>query len=164
MTKHTGSKYEMTKGLDVAEIAKLVRKDLKKAGYRASVRISRYSMGRSIQVEVKDLPKGTNLAEAVEWVAYPGAADGEYESPADIGNKGWFRPVALTAVENIVKAYQIAENDLQTDYFWSNFHISTDMAETLRETCTEAHIAKLSAPAEPQKSSQVEMLETLGLL
>lgn len=50
-----GSKYEETKDLDIAEVAKLVRKDLAalKLPVKPSVRISRYSGGQSLDVSVK---------------------------------------------------------------------------------------------------------------
>lgn len=49
-----GAKYEMTEDLDIKEIAKLVRADLKTKfpGVKASVRIERYSMGQAINVDI----------------------------------------------------------------------------------------------------------------
>lgn len=57
---HKGSKYEATRDLDVAEVAKLIRKDLKNLQARGElpghlkfrVTISRYSMGRSITITI----------------------------------------------------------------------------------------------------------------
>ena len=49
-----GSRYEATKDLDIAEVAKLVRKDIKSdiPTIKTSVRVQRYSMGCSINVEM----------------------------------------------------------------------------------------------------------------
>jgi hypothetical protein len=49
-----GSKYEEVKGMDIKDIAKLIRADLKRElpELKTSVRIERYSMGRSCNVHV----------------------------------------------------------------------------------------------------------------
>lgn len=54
---HTvGSKYEETENLDIKEIAKLVRKDIKSAfpTFKFSVTIERYAMGQALHVVAKD--------------------------------------------------------------------------------------------------------------
>lgn len=161
-TKHTGSKYWIARDLDVAEIAKLIRKDLKKAGFRASVRISRYSMGRSINVEIKALPKTVDLADAVVWQGYPKGHSpttyGEYTGPECINETGSFHPVKGAAVE-IVDSYNDRESDSQTDYYRSNFHGSVTFSHELKAAAIEAAVAKLAnAPR-----GQVEMLASLGI-
>lgn len=52
VAKIKGKKYEATKDLDIAEIAKLVRQELKEllGAYKISVRVHRYSMGQAINV------------------------------------------------------------------------------------------------------------------
>jgi Large polyvalent protein associated domain 29 len=75
MSYHTiGSKYVATRDLDIAEVAGLIRKELKKAWPAAkfSVRIERYSQGQALHVEaVSQVPLyivGTQLRpSAVEW-------------------------------------------------------------------------------------------------
>lgn len=62
MRNYTGINFK--RGRDIAEVAKLVRADLKKAvkkgelpkGFKASVRISRYSMGQSLDIEIQACP------------------------------------------------------------------------------------------------------------
>jgi len=57
---HTiGSKYAETKDMDIAEIAKLVRKEIKEfysemKGVKISVRIERYSMGQSMAIRISN--------------------------------------------------------------------------------------------------------------
>jgi hypothetical protein len=54
---HTiGSKYEETAELDIKEVAKLIRADLKKAypAYKFSVRIERYANGQAIDLVAKN--------------------------------------------------------------------------------------------------------------
>jgi hypothetical protein len=94
MTKTIGTKYEQTKDLDIAQIAKLVRQDIAaevKAGLlpkvKYSVRISRYSMGQSLDVTI-------------------GQAD---RSP-------------IQRIEAIVFAYNYDGSDSQTDYFDNRFY------------------------------------------
>jgi len=54
--KTVGSKYEQVKNMDIKDIAKLVRADLKKVypQYRFSVRIDRFAMGQRMDVVIKD--------------------------------------------------------------------------------------------------------------
>ena len=53
-----GSKYQVTKDLDIVEIAKLVRKDIKVKlpAIKTSTRVDKYSMGCSINVEILEAP------------------------------------------------------------------------------------------------------------
>lgn len=66
MKNNQGNNYEWTKNLDIVEIAKLVRKDIKKAypTIKASVRVDKYSMGCSLNVELSNF--GNLVADAVE--------------------------------------------------------------------------------------------------
>ncbi len=95
--KTVGAKYETTKDLDIAEIAKLVRKDLKEAypRYKFSVRIDRYSMGQSLDVVVSntDLVRHSDAADKLQH-----------------------------EVKEIVNAYNFDDSDSMTDYFHVAFY------------------------------------------
>lgn len=174
----TGSRYSETRELDIKEVAKRIRKDIKAAGYKASVRISRYSMGQSINVEVTALPKNADLASAVVWQGYPCCGTpntyGMYMGPASIGQDGWFRPVCLTTIEAIVESYNRTSSDRQTDYCNTKFFGFVSVSDELKEAATAAKIAQLapfmpSAEAEEveeveAKSAQAELLEALGVI
>jgi len=162
-TTTTGTKYDATRDLDIAQIAKLIRSDLKAAGYKASVRISRYSMGQSVDVEIKALPKGSDLSTAVVWVGSYGATDdAPYTGPECIGRDGWFRPAApKAAVEEIVNAYNRVSSDSQTDYYNSKFHASVDFSSELKDLATAAAVKAMSAP---KKTAQIELMERLELI
>lgn len=56
--KTTGSKY--VAGMDLKDIAKLVRADLKAkfCGFTFSVRVERYSGGQALHVDIKAVPVG----------------------------------------------------------------------------------------------------------
>lgn len=118
----TGSKYEMTRELDIAQIAKLVRADIAAAiasgelpaGLKCSVRISRYSMGRSLSVIVTEAP----FAErCTEWECSVGRSNGLCMP--------WLTRVAynVTAtLEAIVAAYNYDRSEPETDYYCERFH------------------------------------------
>lgn len=124
--RHTGSKYESVKNSDPAEVAALIRADIKaevkagrlpKATY--SVRLSRYAGGRSIDVRASRFP----FAVHVEG----------WEAARDAGvKKAWLSrdayavEVALTA---IVDAYRRAVSHGQSDYYECNFHGDVTVSE-----------------------------------
>jgi|SRR6185437_2116435 len=101
MTYHTiGAKYEQTKNMDIAEIAKLIRQDIKQkhpAAAKSSVRIERFSNGRSIDVVVK----GINAIHAEQ---------------------------VKQDVEDIVAAYNFDDSDAMSDYFHVRFYSSVKVA------------------------------------
>lgn len=98
---HTvGEKYHEVENLDIKDIAKLVRQDLKTLFKNwphttASVRIQRYSMGQSINVYLE----GTHMAN---------------HSPEGRDLKGH--------VTRILDQYNFNDNDTQSDYHHVNFH------------------------------------------
>lgn len=89
-----GSKFESVKGMDVKDIAKLIRAELKELPYKTSVKIERYSMGRSINVDVY-LP------------AYP---THEEQDPI------------RKAIRAVTDQYNFDNSDPMTDYFSVNFY------------------------------------------
>lgn len=132
--KRIGSKYKETKHLDVAQIAKLVRGEIKAAvkagtfpkGLKASVRIERYSGGQSINVRIENFGEGVvalNPAR-VKWEmdnphAYPGGAP----ERMTVGAKR-----ILAEIESMLQAYNFDDSDIMTDYFHVRFygHASVD--------------------------------------
>lgn len=96
MTKHTGTNYHLTKGLDTKAIAQLVRRDLKAAGVKAGVRIERFSGGSSIGVYIKP-----------DW--FLGLAD-------DLAM------AKLQDAEDILNSYNRTDSDMMTDYYNTNFY------------------------------------------
>lgn len=121
ITKHTGSKYAQTKDLDVAEIAKLIRKDIKASetlqGLKVSVTISRYSMGRAITAHAQPSPE-----TAIAWVnpAWCDEDDAGY-----VHTQPRYTPAAVAVqaeLELILASYNEVEHDAHTDYNRSRFH------------------------------------------
>lgn len=117
-----GAKYE--KGLQVVEIAKRIRADIKAAiasgelpAIKTSVRISRYSMGRSIDVTITEAPFAVINPE---WVQ----ARNEGVSVWELDNIEKFTAEAnrvFDVVKNIRAAYNYDRSDSMTDYYDVNF-------------------------------------------
>ncbi len=181
-TTTTGTKYSQDQ--DLADVAKLIRKDLKAAGFKASVRISRYSMGQSLNVEIKALPKSADLSSAVVWQGYPKGSSSTtyapYTGPDCIGEAGWFRPAAPKAtVEAIVATYnRETRSDQPDDYYNCDFYAHVDYSRELSDLATAAAIKTLTpspktAPkpnksalriVSESKAAQVELMELLEAL
>jgi hypothetical protein len=109
---HTvGSKYHEVENMDIKDIAKLIRKELKtwKDAYpnlKVSVRIERYSMGQSIYVNLS----GTGLPR------YNGIT------------RNMSNLVLQEKVHKITDLYNFNDNDSQSDYHHVNFyaHVRVD--------------------------------------
>ena len=110
---YTGNKYEQVKNLDIKEIAKLVRQDLKKfKDCKFSVSIERFSMGRALNVTLicsSDLKKFTTFKS-------------EY---CDL--RVVFEPSFKNELENIINQYNFDKSDSQTDYSHVNFYTSLEI-------------------------------------
>lgn len=125
-TKTVGSKYEATRDLDIAAVAKLVRADIKSAvasgalpAGKYGVRIERYSMGRSINIRVSDVA-GLDVFDREQLIATERA---ECDVRTD------FSPAAkgvLAQVSHIADAYNRRESDWSADYSNVRFHLSVD--------------------------------------
>jgi hypothetical protein len=142
----TGIKY--SKNLDTAQIAKLVRADIKTAqksgalpaSLKTSVRISRYSGGSAIDIRVESAPFQIH---ASEFVAF------------DVQTRGLeffqgqrFTKLArevLAALEAIAGAYHRDDSDSQQDVYDVNFHLhvayASDVSNADLEMQREYHEA-----------------------
>lgn len=111
-----GSKYEETKDLDIKDIAKLVRGDIKaavKTGalsdlLRYGVRIERFSGGQSIDVRIA-------------WKQPPEDAERRLHEHARANC--W-----LETLKGIVDAYNFDGSDMQSDYFRVRFYSHIGLA------------------------------------
>jgi hypothetical protein len=136
---YIGSKFE--KGQDLKDVAKKVRADLKAAfgkGWKFGVRISRYSMGQSLSVDVKEAP--------VQFV--------ELIDQADEYGRDWQALDTWKETEDkiagIVEAYNRDDSDSMTDYFDVDFykHVSVrEAADAQLEALRNAPAVVLPAEA-----------------
>lgn len=134
MLNYSGIKSHATEDLDIAELAKLVRQDLKAAlaagelprgKYR--VRISRYSMGQEMAISLADTGKSWCIAKACHAyqdrapsAAYADGFTTEYHQ-------------VVEKLEAIANAYNYDKSDSQTDYFDCNFHLTVEIADARAE-------------------------------
>lgn len=115
---HTkGAKYEETRDLDLAIIAKRIRKELAAAfgkGWKFTVQIKRYSGGQSLNV---------HAVKAPYTIIEPG-------KDRDVGMIQWQLnsrgEKARAKAEAIVDAYNYNNSDSMTDYFDVRFYGDTD--------------------------------------
>jgi hypothetical protein len=131
MTDRTyGEKYDNS--LDVKDIAKLMRAEVKKSikagiipkGTKVSVRIERYSMGQSIDINVKEFPmQAMNMWRVKFMEDYPHRclSDIPSEHPA---YEMW-TPIAkrtLNELKRIQGLWNHDGSDTMTDYFDVNYY------------------------------------------
>lgn len=124
---HTvGNLYEATRDLDVAEIAKRVRRDIKAAKIvgdlptdaKTSVRIRRYSMGQSIDVYVT-LPRPARVPSTDRRSSRHGEI--EFGRPVEYTVTVEAANISAT-VRGILEAYNYDDSDTMTDYFDRRFY------------------------------------------
>lgn len=127
-----GSKYEQTKDLDIKEIAKLVRQDLKdavKAGVipngKFGVRIDRFAGGQALNVTVQEL----------DICMYNLTGDEINEKHASRRDVTPEAKAVLKEIEQIISAYNFDKSHVQTDYFHVRFyeHVGFDYDFLQRE-------------------------------
>jgi len=140
----TGEKYNSEKYTDIKDIAKFVRGDLKKdfPKMKFSVRIERYSGGRSLNVTIKEttipiLHNPNRVKKTIEdgYNYYPASNEPAYLLPAE---------QLLKRVKDITDAYNYDESDMMTDYFSVNFYSHVGFAWEL-EKADKAKIEAMEA-------------------
>lgn len=120
-----GSKYQATRELDIADVAKLVRADIAAAikagelpaGIKCSVSIQRYAGGQSLSIGVKAFP---HLVVPPELTAYYAAGDFSrgYEGRRLTG----VAEAARAKLEAIRQAYNYDRSDVMVDYHDVRFY------------------------------------------
>lgn len=151
MRNGAGTKYEETKDLDLAAIAKLVRADIKAQqaelapgglprDLKVSVRISRYSMGQSLTVEVSKLPEGMPALNAERLRAEIADPHG-YIPARQFPRSSSEVEQILRQLKAIVDSYNFDESDIQSDYSSVRFydHVQVDWRiETVERDAAKA--------------------------
>jgi hypothetical protein len=150
-----GAKYK--KDLDVTDVAKLVRADIKalvksgelpKAKY--SVRCDRYSMGRSLDVVVLNVPFPLlNEARVLHDLREPN----RYMRNDELPRNSEAARALLAKVEEVVGAYNFDGSDMQSDYYHVNFasdvKLSWEQEQTEREGLEARFASALAADEKP---------------
>ena len=122
-TEVIGSKYNQVKDLDIKDIAKLVREDLKKfKDCKFSVSIHRYANGRSLIIKL------TECSDLNKIQIY----NSEYCSNKPILSNNF-----QNEVKSIIDQYNFDRSHPQSDYFHVNFYhhlwIDNDLEIKLKE-------------------------------
>lgn len=156
-----GSRYEDR--LDVAEIAKRIRKHIKAAvkdgtlpaGLKTSVRISRYSMGQSLNITVTAYPENFLNPEFIAWKAeHP--HDPHFHAPERYTEK--YRE-HLAVLKGFHSSYNHDGSEVMVDYFDVNYYgdVEADykLEKVFREELEAEHAATVAA-LEAESSAIVE--------
>lgn len=152
-----GKKYE--EGLNVTEIAKRVRKDIVAAikagelpkGLKVAVRVSRYSGGRSLDAEVKEVPEGFVIHN-------PERVRLQEEDPSMGSWDPHHHPVlteeatkVYDTIGRLIAAYNYDGSDSMTDYFNVNFYSNISWDSRVDRLDRERTLAKLAGKPEPDE-------------
>lgn len=158
--KWYGAKYEATKGLDVAALAKLIRPELKAilpAGWKSSVRISRYSGGQSIECHLTAPPGFRTYSKERVAADIVGG---------DINTRvlPWLSAEAKAIedkAEAIIAAYNYDGSDPQSDYYNVRFYGN---AKVVGGEPRDAVVAEVMAEAEALKDvgTEIEAEDSMG--
>jgi hypothetical protein len=144
----TGSNYQDTRELDLPEIAKLVRADIRRARtgeatvpLRAEirVRISRFSAGESIAVTVAGMPDG--------WIYVAPGAEPDY--PAGYPSNGGFTEdckAVVNTLDEILASYNYRREGGGNVRFFSNVHVVDEQEQ--------ASISRRRATVRARKAAQ----------
>ncbi len=134
MTTHfTGSKYNSK--TDIADVAKAFKQDVKTgiakktipAGLKLSVRISRYSMGQSIEVRIVELPEGVCVPYTTEFLTWWRAEEANYFNGKGFGGGARLTPEMTALVEKLeamLNEYNFDKSDSQSDYYHQKFFLN----------------------------------------
>lgn len=124
-----GSNYGTTQRLDIADIAKMVRADIKaakkagklpKKGLKTSVRIGRYSGGQSLDITVKTVPFQVLNPE---WLVWEASDEGQYGcGPAGLDRYTSKAQKTLDLLKGILQSYNRDNSDSMSDYFDVRFY------------------------------------------
>ena len=139
----TGNAWEETRDLPIAEISKLIRSDLKAAvksgnlpaGLKTSVRLERFSGGRSIDVIVTALPEGWVILEPAfeAWQKQnPHAPYSEFDGEAQTKK----HRELLSKLRELANRYNRKNIDTMSDYFnvryYSDVTVSSEAEQRLK--------------------------------
>jgi hypothetical protein len=157
--KFVGEEYKKHGSLDVVEIAKLVRQDIKdlvKAkvlpkGISVSVKTSRYSMGQSIKLKVQKLPE-THMIVNSAWVR---ETDANPHNPNSVRRYSNIGMELLDILEKTLNEYNRKDIDMMSDYCNVHFHDSVGFADGL----WQAQVEQIRAWMESEKEVKEDLEE-----
>jgi len=128
--KFVGSKYSLTKDMDIKEIAKLVKKelDIEFSDWKFSVKIDRFSGGQSLRVSIIDMPY-TPFSEVVDN-AYKSNENPNETRFDSIYNKQYLKD--SEKIKSTINQYNMDDSNSQVDYFHTNFYSSVNLDNSVK--------------------------------
>jgi hypothetical protein len=128
MNNFTGSKYELTRDLSLAEINKMIRADIKAAVKSGDLPAAKYAVtksGNAIRVAISSLPFAV-LNPAAFYLC------GEWPTIRGIARERWTAEAIATreVVQEIVNAYNYDRSESMTDYFDTRFYLTVDLDDS----------------------------------
>lgn len=130
--KVMGRNYEQVRDMDIKDIAKLVREELKIKfpKWKFSIKISRFAGGRALDIRVLGVPYNPFGEEAQKQIETE-----EYVNKRSVGffireYKNDFREI-----EKAVEQYRMTDSDGMIDYFHTNFYgrVETDTESLINQ-------------------------------
>lgn len=148
-----GDNYTATRDLDIAEIAKLVRADIKSAQRAGALpteatircRIERYSGGQSLRVEIDAMPD--------TWTFNEPGREPDYAN--NIATHGGHTPAAVAAtrtVEKIIGSYNRDRSDSQADYHHVRFYSGVTIRDEASQRFWAREAARTAAAAAQRRA------------
>jgi hypothetical protein len=131
MPNNAGSKYAMTRGLSYAQIAQLIRSDIKHAvsegrlpaNAKYSVRTRTFSGGGAIDVVLKDLPGAWVPQDDAKCAGgWCNTHDYHYDGCPAAEHLSTTAANALEVLREIHSSYNYNDSDSMTDYFDVNYY------------------------------------------
>lgn len=140
-----GAKHDATRSLDIAEIAKRMRSDIKalnlSAGIKTSVRIQRYSGGQSIDLRITALPDSFELLSDKNASWRKQFPNQEHRFPGSVEDQRSAEYHGLMQqLERIHGAYNRDNSDSMTDYFDRRYYGSVSLDWEVRRKLEAAQI------------------------
>ena len=160
-----GGSYEATQGMGIAQIAALIRSDIKAAidagalpPMELSIKSDSFANGQSIDVVIKRIDAGIELINP-RWVQriYEG------EEPAYIGDRRLTPDgeAVLKAVEEIHRKYNRDTSDIATDYFNVRYYGDVKFGDTLLQQEKFNALAKLGLMRRRDAFLEVDLYRVL---
>jgi hypothetical protein len=143
-----GSKLDDYESMEFKDVAKLIRAEIKRTfpAITSSVKLSRYSMGKSLNIEIKSLPDGVVLYSD-EYVDH---AKNDYDG--GFFGKSRYTPESgeiLSTIKSIAEQYQYKRGDTNTDESNTNFFLQVKFDSDFSGPQIEKQISE-SKSVEPE--------------
>lgn len=129
--RFTGSNYERTAGMDIKELAKLIKEELNIyfPDWKFSVKISRYSGGQSMRISIVDMPY-TPFSKEVDY-AYKNNTHYDSHMRYEIYNEQYLKD--YKKIKSITEQYNFDDSDTQSDYFHVRYYAFVDLDSSIKE-------------------------------